>query len=53
MQKKRILGLLAVAATAILLVGCGKSSSESKTTTITVGASAVPHAQILKHVQPE
>ncbi|AVW10821.1 MetQ/NlpA family ABC transporter substrate-binding protein [Lactiplantibacillus paraplantarum] len=54
MQKKRILGLLAVAATAILLVGCGKSSSSStKTTTITVGASSVPHAQILKHVQPE
>ena len=52
MQKKRILGLLAVAATAILLVGCGKSSS-SKTTTITVGASAVPHAEILKHIQPE
>ncbi|MEY2350333.1 MetQ/NlpA family ABC transporter substrate-binding protein [Lactiplantibacillus paraplantarum] len=54
MQKKRILGLLSVAATAILLVGCGKSSSSStKTTTITVGASSVPHAQILKHVQPE
>ncbi|WP_048000178.1 MetQ/NlpA family ABC transporter substrate-binding protein [Lactiplantibacillus herbarum] len=52
MQKKRILGLLAVAATAFLLVGCGKSSS-SKTTTITVGASAVPHAEILKHIQPE
>lgn len=54
MQKKRILGLLAIAATAFLLVGCGKSSSSSsKTTTITVGASAVPHAQILKHIQPE
>ena len=52
MRKKRILGLLAVAATAFLLVGCGKSSS-SKTTTITVGASAVPHAEILKHIQPE
>ncbi|QQM61971.1 MetQ/NlpA family ABC transporter substrate-binding protein [Lactiplantibacillus plantarum] len=52
MKKKGILGLLAVAATAILLVGCGKSSS-TKTTTITVGASSVPHAQILKHVQPE
>ncbi|MFD1421946.1 MetQ/NlpA family ABC transporter substrate-binding protein [Lactiplantibacillus songbeiensis] len=52
MRKKGILGLLAIAATAFLLVGCGKSSS-SKTTTITVGASAVPHAQILKHIQPE
>ncbi|WP_439001807.1 MetQ/NlpA family ABC transporter substrate-binding protein [Pediococcus damnosus] len=38
------------------MVSCGKksdSSTSSKTTTITVGASAVPHAQILKHVQPE
>ncbi|MGY5437734.1 MetQ/NlpA family ABC transporter substrate-binding protein [Lactiplantibacillus argentoratensis] len=48
-----MLGLLAVAATAFLLVGCGKSSSATKTTTITVGASSVPHAQVLKHVQPE
>jgi len=53
MRKKGILGLLAVAATAFLLVGCGKSASSSKTTTITVGASAVPHAEILKHIQPE
>lgn len=54
MQKKGILGLLAVAATAFLLVGCGKSSSSSSNgTTITVGASAVPHAEILKHVQPQ
>ncbi|KRO22296.1 MetQ/NlpA family ABC transporter substrate-binding protein [Lactiplantibacillus fabifermentans] len=53
MRKKGILGLLAIAATAFLLVGCGKSSSSSKTTTITVGASSVPHAEILKHIQPE
>jgi len=54
MKKKGILGLLAIAATAFLLVGCGKSSSSSsQTTTITVGASAVPHAQILKHIQPQ
>ncbi|MFB9770210.1 MetQ/NlpA family ABC transporter substrate-binding protein [Lactiplantibacillus modestisalitolerans] len=53
MRKKGILGLLAVAATAFLLVGCGKSSDANKTTTITVGASSVPHAQILKHVQPQ
>ncbi|AVK63399.1 methionine ABC transporter substrate-binding protein [Lactobacillus sp. CBA3606] len=52
MRKKGILGLLAVAATAILLVGCGKSAS-STSTTITVGASSVPHAQILKHIQPQ
>ncbi|WP_056987767.1 MetQ/NlpA family ABC transporter substrate-binding protein [Secundilactobacillus paracollinoides] len=51
---KRVLGVLGVAATAVLLVGCGsKSSSSKKITTITVGASAVPHAQILKHVQPQ
>ncbi|HBO48158.1 MULTISPECIES: MetQ/NlpA family ABC transporter substrate-binding protein [Pediococcus] len=54
MKKNKIFGFLAVAATALLLVSCGKkSSTSSKTTTITVGASAVPHAQILKHVQPE
>ncbi len=56
MKKSKVFGLLAVVATAFLLVSCGKksdSSTSSKTTTITVGASAVPHAQILKHVQPE
>ncbi|WPC21207.1 MetQ/NlpA family ABC transporter substrate-binding protein [Pediococcus inopinatus] len=53
MKKGKIFSLLAVVATAFLLVSCGKKSSTgSKTTTITVGASAVPHAQILKHVQP-
>jgi len=50
MKKKGILGLLAVAATAFLLVGCGKSSSSN---TITIGASSVPHAEILKHIQPQ
>lgn len=51
MKKKGLIGLLAIAASAFLLVGCGKSSSN--TTTITVGASSVPHAEILKHVQPQ
>lgn len=50
---KRILGILGIAATTVLLAACGNNSSQSKTTTITVGASAVPHAQILKHVQPQ
>ncbi|HBF74971.1 MAG TPA: methionine ABC transporter substrate-binding protein [Lactobacillus sp.] len=50
---KRILGILGIAATTVLLAACGNSSSKPKTTTITVGASPVPHAQILKHVQPQ
>ncbi|MCH5462088.1 methionine ABC transporter substrate-binding protein [Lactobacillus sp. LC28-10] len=50
---KRILGILGIAATTVLLAACGNNSSKSKTTTITVGASAIPHAQILKHVQPQ
>ena len=52
MKKKWIAGLASVAAVALLLVGCGKSSS-TKETTLTVGASNIPHAQILKHVQPQ
>ncbi|MFD2617888.1 MetQ/NlpA family ABC transporter substrate-binding protein [Terrilactibacillus laevilacticus] len=35
----------------LVLAACGKSSS-SKETTLTVGASAVPHAEILKKAQP-
>lgn len=57
MKKKRLVSVLSlVAASALLLVGCGsKSSSDSasKTTTITVGASANPHAKILEHVKPQ
>ncbi|WP_461240395.1 MetQ/NlpA family ABC transporter substrate-binding protein [Paucilactobacillus sp. N302-9] len=51
MKKKWIAGFAAIAATALLLVGCGKSST--KETTITIGASNVPHAKILKHIQPQ
>lgn len=51
MKKKWIAGLTSIVAVSLLLVGCGKSSS--KETTLTVGASNIPHAQILKHVQPE
>lgn len=49
---KKLLGLLGIAATAVFLVACGKGSSD-KGNTITVGASNIPHAEILKHVQPE
>ncbi len=49
---KRILGIVGVAATTVLLAACGNSKSSNETT-ITVGASAVPHAQILKHVAPQ
>lgn len=52
MKKKWIAGLTSIVAVSLLLVGCGKSSS-TKETTITVGASNIPHSEILKHVQPE
>lgn len=51
MKKSRVLTAITVAATALLLAACG--STAKKTTTITVGASPTPHAEILKHVQPE
>lgn len=50
MKKNRIISLVTVAAAALVLAACGKSSSSN---TITVGASPTPHAEILKHVQPE
>ncbi len=56
MQKKRIISLISVlAASVILLVGCGSNSasSDKKTTTLTIGASATPHAKILNHVKPQ
>lgn len=57
MKKNRLASLAAiVAASALLLVGCGSKSSDNadqKTTTITVGASATPHAKILEHVKPQ
>ena len=46
---KKIVSILAVAALlAICLIGCGKNDKK----TITVGASATPHAEILEHVAP-
>ncbi|HIW88311.1 MAG TPA: methionine ABC transporter substrate-binding protein [Candidatus Ligilactobacillus excrementipullorum] len=57
MKKNRLASLAAiVAASALLLVGCGSKSSDNaaqKTTTITVGASSTPHAKILEHVKPQ
>lgn len=53
-MKKKLLSLVAVLFSAVLLVGCSSSSSQSKkTTTLKIGASAVPHAQILRHVAPQ
>lgn len=49
-MKKLISILLAASLLTAGLIGCGESSSESKT--ITVGASATPHAEILKVAQP-
>lgn len=48
-MKKLKLGLCGFVA-AISLVGCGQKNTES--TTLSVGASAVPHAEILEQVQP-
>ncbi|GLB47067.1 lipoprotein [Philodulcilactobacillus myokoensis] len=49
MKKFHVLSFLTVALLAILLVGCGKQSKN----TIRIGASSIPHAQILKHVEPQ
>lgn len=49
MKKKWLAGLATIAAGALLLAGCG----QKKETTLTVGASATPQAEILRHVQPQ
>ena len=58
-MKKKILGFAAVALLTIGLAACGNSSdsksdsSNSKDdTTLKVGASPTPHAEILEHVKP-
>ncbi|MCZ3394462.1 MetQ/NlpA family ABC transporter substrate-binding protein, partial [Enterococcus faecium] len=51
MKKSRVLTALTIAATAVVLAACG--STAKKTTTVTIGASPTPHAEILKHIQPE
>nr|WP_125713538.1 MetQ/NlpA family ABC transporter substrate-binding protein [Agrilactobacillus yilanensis] len=51
---KRTLALTFTAVGAALLVFAGGQTATAKAaTTITVGASPVPHAEILKHVQPQ
>ncbi len=47
---KKLGKLLLAGAFAIALAGCGGTSSSSEDKTITVGATAVPHAEILENV---
>lgn len=49
MKKKWLAAIATLALGALVLTGCGKQ----KETTLTVGASSTPHAEILKHVQPQ
>ena len=49
----RLLLSAIVALTALLLLaGCSSSSDSSNSNTLTVAATAVPHAEILKQVKP-
>ncbi|MCM1056045.1 MAG: MetQ/NlpA family ABC transporter substrate-binding protein [Firmicutes bacterium] len=49
-MKKKIISLLSAAAlTAVMLTGCGSGSDDK---TITVAASATPHAEILEQAKP-
>lgn len=60
-MKKKLLGILAVSALALTLAGCGNkdkaattdSSKKEETTTLKVGASPTPHAEILEFVKPQ
>ena len=49
-MKKLVLALTAVLAMSLLVVGCGGNKASTKT--IKVGATAVPHAEILEVVKP-
>lgn len=51
-MKKRYLAAIGLGL-ALLLTGCGKSNQSKSQTTLTVGASNIPHSQILQHVKPE
>ncbi|AWI06167.1 MetQ/NlpA family ABC transporter substrate-binding protein [Clostridium drakei] len=61
MKKRQFSLLISVLLTVGLFAGCGQSgkttetanNSTSKEITIKVGAAATPHAEILKHVQPQ
>ncbi|WP_025083226.1 MetQ/NlpA family ABC transporter substrate-binding protein [Latilactobacillus fuchuensis] len=52
MMKKSLFVVAAVLLTGVTLAGCGQKK-QADSNTITVGASAMPHAEILKHIQPE
>ncbi|MER2132294.1 MAG: MetQ/NlpA family ABC transporter substrate-binding protein [Carnobacterium inhibens] len=57
MKKKTILSALATAGVIVTLAACGNGNEESngsnaEDTTIKIGASNVPHAEILEFVQP-
>ena len=49
-MKKLVLALAAILAMSLLVVGCGGNKSSVKT--VKVGATAVPHAEILEVVKP-
>ena len=51
-MKKKYLAALGLGL-ALLLTACGKTSDGKTETTLTVGASNIPHSQILQHVKPE
>ena len=50
MKKKAVSLLSAAVLAAVLLTGCGKESGDDKT--ITIAASATPHAEILEQAKP-
>ena len=56
MKFKKILGLALVSTIALSVVGCSQDSqTEGETqgkTEIVIGATAVPHAQILEEIKP-
>lgn len=52
-KRGSLITLLAIAALAVLLTGCGSSnSSDDEGTTIKVGASITPHSEILNEAKP-
>lgn len=56
-MKKKIFGLAAILFATVGLAACGNSSTDSSSsssdeTTLKVGASPTPHAEILEHVKP-
>ena len=49
---RKLLALLAVALTLLMLAGCSGGSGKQGNDVLTVAATAVPHAEILKQVKP-